>query len=368
MTTAEDKLERARALGLTSAACYYMAFALRRKWHASTDISTMATTKRGNFLYNPAFIQATPLAELVYVLCHEARHVLDLDFERIGHRKPDRWNIAADARINSDLDRQLQFAGPEQRVLFDWVDDLTKEEIYDRLPAVDDQQESEPDIGAPDPEGEPDQQEQQEITRKIAEDTVRAAAAVKVMGRGIPSFIEEIIENNKKKKKVDWRDLLRDALQRTMARGHHWRRLNPRRSYTAPVRRRDPSLGTVVAIVDTSGSMDEGELTECFAQVQSIIDELMPETLYVVQCDSAIRQVQEVAIGDSVSCKVYGRGGTDLRRGFDWIDDNDIEPDYAVILTDGDTPVPGHTDYPCIWAITTNKSMPDHIGEIIRIN
>jgi predicted metal-dependent peptidase len=86
--------------------------------------------------------------------------------------------------------------------------------------------------------------------------------------------------------------------------------------------------------------------------------ELRPDKIDLLYWDSAVAKHEEY--DDSTyddmhrTTKPGGGGGTDVRCVFDYIEKKDIEPECAIILTDGQTPWPKQPpSYPVLWVITT---------------
>ena len=63
--------------------------------------------------------------------------------------------------------------------------------------------------------------------------------------------------------------------------------------------------------------------------------------------------------------KTFGRGGgTDMGAGIVWLNENGVEPDVCVVLTDGYTPWPARApDFPLAVLCTTDQQIP--YGELI---
>ena len=53
--------------------------------------------------------------------------------------------------------------------------------------------------------------------------------------------------------------------------------------------------------------------------------------------------------------KLVGGGGTNMGKIFEWIDENNVDPDACVVLTDGYTPWGQKQNYSVLWVCTSNK-------------
>ena len=98
---------------------------------------------------------------------------------------------------------------------------------------------------------------------------------------------------------------------------------------------RSEGIDTVAVIVDTSGSLPAGTLAEFWAEVGEIATELQPERVVVLQVDAAVQDAAEYAASDLPDeIAIKGRGGTDYRPGFAWLEEHDIRPGVCLYLTD----------------------------------
>ena len=87
----------------------------------------------------------------------------------------------------------------------------------------------------------------------------------------------------------------------------------------------------------------------------------------MVYCDSVVSHVDEFEPDDyPIKLECHGGGGTDMTEIVRWVEDQGVEPDVIVILTDGFTP--SDCDPPCslVWATTGNENLEN--GEVIKID
>ena len=108
-----------------------------------------------------------------------------------------------------------------------------------------------------------------------------------------------------------------------------------------------PSLGDVVVLVDTSGSVSDKLLGVFLGEIEGVL-KAHPARLFLVACDAAPRLVGEYenAYDFPMEVPITGRGGTDFRPGVQWIEEHsgpfcegeqhmDEIPRIAIYLTDG---------------------------------
>ena len=70
-------------------------------------------------------------------------------------------------------------------------------------------------------------------------------------------------------------------------------------------------------------------------RVREIATELQPETVVVLQVDAALQDAATYSASDlPVEVALKGRGGTDFRPGFAWLEEQGIQPGVCLYLTD----------------------------------
>ena len=98
---------------------------------------------------------------------------------------------------------------------------------------------------------------------------------------------------------------------------------------------RSEGIDTIAVIVDTSGSLPAGTLAEFWAEVREVTAELQPERVILLQVDAEVQDAAEYTASDLPDeIAIKGRGGTDFRPGFAWLEEHDIQPGVCLYLTD----------------------------------
>ena len=136
---------------------------------------------------------------------------------------------------------------------------------------------------------------------------------------------------------LDWRTLLRRYMTDAAARDYSWslpnRRFIDSGLYLPSIR--SEGIDTVAVIIDTSASLPVQTLAEFWTEVREIATELQPETVFVLQVDSVLQDAAEYAACDlPEEIALKGRGGTDFRPGFAWIEEQGLRPSVCLYLTD----------------------------------
>lgn len=171
---------------------------------------------------------------------------------------------------------------------------------------------------------------------------------------------------------MDWAILLREWLRKSKRGG--WD--SP---FNAPIYqstglvcagRRTRSAGTVVLVLDTSGSIGQATYDKFLGEAQGVLDELRPEQLVLLSVSHVVADAVILEAGDVVPARLNGGGGTAFQPAFDWLEANYIEPDVMVYLTDGyssDLATLKEPDFPLLWLSTSLPASSYKVGEVIPI-
>lgn len=180
------------------------------------------------------------------------------------------------------------------------------------------------------------------IRRRIAE-AVREAAS---SGRGsVPAGVRRWAEGVLAPAVVPWNRVLRSIVRRAIADAAG----RVQFTYSRPSRRsggglifptmRGPRI-RVSLVVDTSGSMSEGDLRAALSEVKGVLKAagIAGDRVTVLTCDAENGAAQRISRVEDVV--LTGGGGTDMRVGIAAAEAARPEPVVTVVLSDGDTPWP----------------------------
>ena len=158
-----------------------------------------------------------------------------------------------------------------------------------------------------------------------------------------PGHVEETIQGAHAGT-LDWRTLLRCYMTDAASHDYSWsvpnRRFIDGGLYLPSIR--SEGIETIAVIVDTSGSLPTDTLAGFWAELREVAAEIGPETVIVLQVDATVQDAAEYApddLPDEIAIK--GRGGTDFRPGFEWLDEQGIRPGVCLYFTDMEC-----SDYP----------------------
>ena len=151
-----------------------------------------------------------------------------------------------------------------------------------------------------------------------------------------PGGVEETVRNAHAST-LDWRTLLRRYMTDAASRDYSWsvpnRRFIDSGLYLPSIR--SEGIDTIAVIIDTSGSLPAQTLADFWTELREIAAEIRPERVFVLQVDAALRDAAEYGpdeLPEEIALK--GRGGTDFRPGFEWLDEQGIQPTVCLYFTD----------------------------------
>ncbi len=165
---------------------------------------------------------------------------------------------------------------------------------------------------------------------------------------------------------IDWRQALRAYLRRATARQpafHRQPRRFPELVGIVPGQVHRPEKARVMAVIDTSGSIDAAALEQISAELGRMS---RVHDVTVVECDATVSAVYPWT---GPLKAVRGRGGTDLRPPFQPDMLRKVRPDVVVYFTDGAGPAPTRRPpVPVVWCLTHAGTRPARWGREIRID
>ena len=152
----------------------------------------------------------------------------------------------------------------------------------------------------------------------------------------VPGQVEETVKGAHASS-LDWRTLLRRFMTDAAKSDYSWslpnRRFIDSGLYLPSIR--SEGIETIAVIVDTSGSLPAATLAAFWAELREVAAEIRPESVVVLQVDAAVQDAAEYPPDDlPEEIALKGRGGTDFRPGFEWLDEQGIQPAVCLYFTD----------------------------------
>ncbi len=346
---------------------FFGSLALRLPLRADATRETLASDGR-EIRYSPQWIAGadahvieTAIARVV-LACALKHHTRRRD------RDPERWQQASQL-VTHGLLRHAGFALPPDAEAWEGI---SVEEAYDRLPEPQDNnaggddgsgssdaagggQQSDAGEGAAPPSCDPsgtgevmdapsgpgDTNAAPSPTEASAEEQAwdeamhQALSLARAEGKA-PGAVEQTVRGAHAGR-VDWRTLLRRYMTEAARRDYSWslpnRRFIDAGLYLPSIR--SEGIGSIVVIIDSSGSLPTATLAAFWAEVREIATELQPESVVLLQVDAAVQDAAEYSAADLPDeIAVKGRGGTDFRPGFEWLERQGIRPAVCLYFTD----------------------------------
>lgn len=372
-------------------------------------------------IYDPILVASDHFDddELMTVIAHEVSHVAKGDTWRRGARDPLKWNIACDRRINPELAKAgLKEIKPpdssdpakivQYRAQFNNPADFGRaaEEIYQTIPdsqggggtitiTIDASGHAEARDGSNSPggsrglpssdpggaglvfdagslgkDGSSSQGQTASQRAKAKEDQERkwgiivknAAQIAKGQGH-LPSGYEYLLEPVKPK--LDPYAMLGHFVSMCRKDDYSWSRGSRRhigRGMYLPSLYSE-GIGEIIIAADVSGSTQS--VWPLFVGfLNSVLIEVKPDKTHFLEIDAAVHNHTEYGPGEELPQQVaiHGGGGTCMRPIWQWVEDNNINPVCAIVLTDLEMSERDFGDvqsFPTLWiSSTAGKEAP----------
>jgi predicted metal-dependent peptidase len=350
-----------------------------------------AATDGRHFYYNPRFVKSLTDEENVFLVAHELGHCIFEHFMRRGSRDPKLWNIAGDYIINNTLETELvnngkhscakvitnifDADGNRSKIFLDHkYDGWTTEEVYDDLVQqqkdggkpedegtlldthidmngkggggdgeedgdgnIGEGQGGEDENGVAKGPGKLTDEERKGLSNEIRDALIQAAQAA---GAGkVPGDMKRLV-SELTEPKLDWRDIIRAQIESSIKSNYSFMRVN-RKSFQIPaiLPGMDNSVQIDVCLaIDTSGSISTTMLKDFVSEVAGIMDQYENYRVRIWQFDTAVYGFDEFTSDDGRDMTEYdikGGGGTDFDVNWQYMKENEIEPDQFIMFTDG---------------------------------
>jgi len=339
--------------------------------------------------YDPDFIESLKDPDLVlFVLAHEMMHIVFKHGFNQGSRDHRRLNIAQDYVINWMLadngfklwdkcfkqrdfrSMSAELAQSNLRLLpsKDPYVGMSAFQLYDHL-VEDGKGGGEGGMGdgglgsdVRKPEN-LDAEEQSVIERKIERIVAQAASMARMAGK-MSANLDRLI-NGVLNPPLPWQELLKEYTTCLTRDEETWAHRDRRRPNVYLPSMQGYSMGEVVVIGDTSGSIDGQMFAQIGAEIAEIMELVKPERVRIVWADDAEVCYEEVfERHDEIVLHPKGGGGTDMRKPLNYVERYD--PIMVILVTDGYTPWPAQEPpYPLITVCSTNAHCP--VGQVVRL-
>jgi len=355
------------------------------------SVPTACTNGRDE-MYGREFVKQLNDAELRFLVLHEVYHKLFRHLTTWQHLyKQDAYlaNMACDFVINLKIvddnakDRFATMTGTLEGGCYDTkYAGMDTAQVYNLL--RDDQDgneggqgsESLPDGGQPFDEHDWDgaeemtADEQRELAREIDEAVRQGALVAGKLGSGGDRDLAELLQPQ-----VNWREVLREFVQTTCTGSDYSTYRRPNRRYLSSGMYMPSGIseqvGELVVAIDTSGSIGQRELSAFLTEVKEICETVHPESVRLMYWDTRVCRDEKYDMHELdtlvQSTKPAGGGGTDVTCVTDYIRDNNINAQAAIVLTDGYLFGGwGQWTMPVLWCVMDSGRTAD-VGKTVHI-
>lgn len=390
---AAEKMTAAR-LKLALDHPFFSFLAAQLRYIESETATDTCGTDGSRIYYNPKFIDKMTVAHMLFVLCHEILHIVNLHPSRRGGRDHHIWNAACDFAINHIL-IESGLTAPKEILHDEKYNGMTAEQIYDLLYknakhvtiticTLDDHKlwdkpgkgqcqgkdgktsatvkvaegvgvKIEGDLG---PDLSPDD------IRKMA---IRAFHMAKLIGKvpaGLARMFGELM-----RPKVNPMQVLHRFVEKIEEQSYDWTRQNKKHALQGVyLPRMQDEEGLRIGIgVDTSGSIGDEELRLFMGWIVSIFRQKMNVKARIISCDCEVHEEFDLDNTKSLNYimaqlkeKMRGGGGTDMTPIIRNLNQRkDLKA--MVILTDGYWETPREKPrrgFPVLWGLTHDREVP----------
>lgn len=349
---------------------FWAVILLKRELIIDYTTPTACINRRSQIKVNPRWAKDFSVNQLMFLLCHEVGHEVFDHINRRGARNAGKWNKAGDAVINDTLIQCKVGEFIDGGVNMPGSMDKTADKIYNDLPDGDGNGGGGPGGIGNDLDDSGDPMTQEEIdahSGAMQVELAQAAQAAKMAGK-LPGVLEKLVADILAVK-TNWWEILERHMVSFVKADYTWARPNRRfigSGHYLPSTGQQQTMGTIVLVVDVSGSVTKREMSYYAGHFARIVETCCPERVHVIYVDTQVQQHVVFEQGEEVSLDYDGCGGTDLENAFSWIDNEGIEPDVVVALTDGFTPYTTPPSYPVVWCISSDVTAK--YGETIHFD
>lgn len=348
---------------------FYGLFLLGMSKATDESVPTACVRKKGincELVVNPKFWESLDDTQQINVLMHEIYHIV---FQHMflynSFSNKERFNIAADCEVNSYIDNiDEQFVHP-----YKWNLPVKKgtKFYYDNLPSQEN-----PSAGASmddhskwDSFNDCSEAEKEIIKNQLNSQLKEAAEQTQKMQGKIPNELTDIIKELFKVKPriFNWKVYFRRMLGSIYD-------INIKKTRRKESIRFPESAGlkhkkkvSILVAVDTSGSVNNQELTDFFSEINHIYK--AGARITILECDAVITNQYEYT--GSWTGEVHGRGGTNFQPVIDFYRKYKKEYSSLVYFTDGECSLPTNVPRDVIWVITSEGEHKEYPGKTLYI-
>lgn len=160
------------------------------------------------------------------------------------------------------------------------------------------------------------------------------------LGNIVSQYKQQVEGDPEAAAQVNWRKELEKFLRTQHAAGFKYDRPSRRHGHRSDVvlpARRARSKTKGLCIIDTSGSMGDGECNQALTHLGKILSLFPASTVTAIQCDTGVRASKEYRASDFPITEFEGwrgRGNTDMAPAFRWAKERRSQYDWIIMVSD----------------------------------
>jgi len=368
-------------------------------------------TMAGDMYYRPDWIDTLDDDQIKGIICHEIMHLAYLHLNRIQQREKFMFNIAADLKINQDINRSSHMSLPEgllipeydrwttplpdgKEIEIDNISEKTTEQVYEEL-----REQSPPkqkfmldlvigsgmgnEKGKGKGKGNKGTSVGKKLLKKLRKkfskselDNMsrewegRVTSANQLSKGNVPAGILRELAALESPE-LSWLQIIQDRFSKCEKK-RSWRTPNKKwLPYYFPGNIKQKGLKAVIAI-DTSGSMSSSELAQALSEIWGLSQQFKSIHLFITTCDAEIHNTFELKTGSKERLlnliELRGGGGTSSIPVFDMIKEEHRDViDCLIFFTDLMTDFPDKKPfYPVYWVSQYHESKIP-FGKLVKL-
>ncbi|MEA3491520.1 MAG: VWA-like domain-containing protein [Campylobacterota bacterium] len=323
--------------------------------------------------YSDDYFDEARVEDIEFALANGAMHAILKHQARVASRQDRLWQLSTDYTINSmllanglELPPRANYQERFEGMYAEEIYEILRSEISDEEIVQDESTEPQDDQDGLDRQR--DQAEESQEHRDVEIDEEFLEQVFKKMNRQgtLPKDLKFVIPQAFSHQ-VDWREILYRYIASHAKSSFSFMPPNRKYLYRGIYL---PSLSSdllsIVIAIDSSGSVDENLLGVFLGEVESITQQYPNYEIDIIVADAKIQSHEIFLPGERLSYGIKGRGGTDFRPVFDYIDKMIDYPTLLLYFTDGMGTFPTEEPpYDLLWVMPEERETP--FGEVVLI-
>ncbi|WP_246153838.1 vWA domain-containing protein [Sulfurimonas indica] len=369
-----DKISQAKAKLLVDYP-YFGTLASRLELVVNDDIESFKSSGV-KLEYREEYLRELELSEVEFILANGAMHSVLAHDMRKNNRSGWLWQMATDIAINDMLlqngldmpygaQYRKRFAGMYAEEIYAQLkDDILREDENLEYEADDAD-----DIERKDEQNKSQERTQEQLEEEILSEQLLAEEAISLLESKIkmgeaPEAIERFFDLGAFSK-VDWREVLREAIDRYFRDDYVVMPPSKKLLYKGIYLPSNTSQTfRLVIAIDSSSSVDEALLNLFLSEVSFIMEQVQNYVIDIIVCDDTIHSHNIFYSGEALDVQLKGGGGTDFRPLFEFVEANFDDLKLLLYFTDLEGNFPKEVpNYSVKWITSKERETP--FGELI---